>query len=458
MTNLFKSSDDLFNEYSNPIIKWKGKTFQQISAGIKFNKTDYSSNIVYGQTLFKALPLKIYRKEIASQDTYHCNPRTSLKIDSFDQPGGTVMSQIPIVKGLATTIDFNYENNSCEHPSKTSKTLPSCNILSPELNAKRRVRSSGMIKRKFNTAANNDMYYTNTNQYLISRNRSYEQNQYFHIRQGNANVKPGTNLSSQNIYSSNGINHCAKFTFQTDASFQYQWFDTNIYTVIIPAGSYDIMDFNDILQSTMKTNLHYYIQFPQKNLVFLLNLTYNNSYNCIELQSLISNPTIFNPTNYSIPFSANWTTPLITDLSHNPVIIIPNNSQIPTGLGFYSGTYPPTITQTTNKYILGNKSPGLQPSYVPIYYKPNNSQFGTQGAVSSGDLITRKKYDTITSVASSFRSAYGNQTADALAYGASQYGYTIKERIGYPNKKTPTFSKYSNILSKCNVRKISHEI
>jgi hypothetical protein len=458
MTNLFKSSDDLFNEYSNPIIKWKGKTFQQISAGIKFNKTDYSSNIVHGQTLFKALPLKIYRKEIASLDTYNCNPRTSLKIDSFDQPGGTIMSQMPIAKGLATTIDFNYENNSCEHPSKTSTTLPSCNILSPELNAKRRVRSSGMIKKKFNNAANNDMYYTNTNQYLTSRNRSYEQNQYFHIRQGNANIKPGTNLSSQNIYSSNGINHCTKFTFQTDASFEYEWFDTTSHTVIIPAGSYDILDFNAILQSTMQQNFHYYIQFPQRNMVFLLNLTYNNSYNCIEIQSLISNPTIFNPTNYSIPFGGSWTTPLITDLSHNPVIIIPNNSSISTGLGFSSGTYPPTITQTTNQYILGNKSPGLQPSYVPIYYKPNNSQFGTQGAVTSGDLITRKKYDAITSVASSFRSAYGNQTANALAYGTSQYGYTIKERIGYPSKVTPTFSKYSNVLSKCNVRKISQEI
>ena len=215
MTNLFKSSDDLFNQYSNPIIKWKGQTFQQISAGIKFNKTEYSSNIVQGSTLFKALPLKIYRKEIASQDTNHCNPRTSLKIDCFNQPGGTVMSQNPIIKGLATTIDFNYENNSCEHPSKTSTNLPSCNILSPELNAKRRVRSSGMIKRKFNTATNNDMYCTNTNQYLVSRNRSYDQNKYFHIRQGDAQVKPGTNLSIQNIYSSNGINHCAKFTFPT---------------------------------------------------------------------------------------------------------------------------------------------------------------------------------------------------------------------------------------------------
>ena len=305
------------------------------------------------------------------------------------------------------------------------------------------------------------MYCTNTNQYLVSRNRSYDQNKYFHIRQGDAQVKPGTNLSIQNIYSSNGINHCAKFTFQTDASFEYQWFDANIYTVIIPAGSYDILDFNAILQSTMKSNYHYYIQNQQKNLVFLLNLTYNNSYNCIELQSLISNDTIFNTTNYSIPFGANWTTPPVPDdfyVNQNPVIIIPTNSPISTGLGFESGTYPPTITQTTNQYILGNKSPGLQPSYVPIYYKPNNSQFGTQGAVSSGDLITRKKYDAITTVASSFRSAYGNQTANALAYGTSQYGYTIKERTGYPSKVTPTFSKYSNVLSKCSVRKISQEI
>ena len=122
-------------------------------------------------------------------------------------------------------------------------------------------------------------------------------------------------------------------------------------------------------------------------------------------------------------------------------------------IGFSVGTYPSTLNNTPsgNLSISGASPSRLQPRYVPIYYKPSNSQFGVQGAVSSGDLINRKKYDTITSVGASFRSAYGNQTANALAYGSSMYGYTIKDKIGYPNKKTPTFPKHSDTMVPCEL-------
>ena len=477
MTNLFKSSDNLFNKYANPEIHWKGRTFQQISAGIKFNKTEYPSSVVSVHRLFKALPLKIYRKEIASLETYPCNPRTSLKLTDFDQPGGCIVTQIVGAKGLATTMDFNYENNTGAHPSTTSSTAPSCTILSPQLNARRRVRSSGMIPRKFNTAKNNDTYYTNTNQYLTSRNRSYLQNQYFHIRQGNAQVKPGTNLSSQNIYSANGLTHCPKFIVTTPTSFSYNWFLETILdrtkildgNVPVNIGSYDIVDMNNLLHTTMIANKHYYIETPQNNFVFLLNFVYNTAYKCIEIQALAASVTLFPPSKYTIPGGAMWETPtplnyyninppVDTSLYIPQIIFTDSTLELKQGFGFTTGSYPSNQKFTTNQYILGTKNPGLQPNYVPIYYKPNNPQFATQGAVSSGDFITRKKYDAITTSASSFRSAFGNQTADALAYGAGQYGYTIKERIGYPSKKTPTFSKYSNVLKKCSLRKITNEI
>lgn len=312
------------NEYTNindqyPQIKWKGPTVSQVSAGVRLNKltrpTDLANNIITGRRLFKALPLKIYRREIA---TVHvkCTPRTSLKIKDFDMPGGTIISNYSTTgttrTGLVNTTEILYENNSCQHPSTNNTTAKAvCNtFLSTEANALRRVRSSGMIKRKFNTSANNDTYYTSTAQYLNSRNLSFQQNQYFHIRTGDATVKPGTAKAVSNIYQANGINHCNN---------------------------------------------------PSQN-------------------------------------------------------------------------------------------------YVPIYYKPNNSQFGRQGAVSSGDLIARKKYNTITTAASSFRTAYGNQTANALAYGIPDYGYTIKDKIGYPLKNTPKISKYSTILRKCPVRKFSRAI
>jgi len=312
------------NEYTNindqyPQIKWKGPTVTLVSAGVRLNKltrpTDLANNIITGRRLFKALPLKIYRREIATVGV-NCTPRTSLKINDFNMPGGTIISNYSTTgttrTGLVNTTEILYENNSCQHPSTNNTTAKAvCNtFLSTEANALRRVRSSGMIKRKFNTSANNDTYYTSTAQYLNSRNLSFQQNQYFHIRTGDATVKPGSSQAVRNIYQANGINHCNN---------------------------------------------------PSQN-------------------------------------------------------------------------------------------------YVPIYYKPNNSQFGRQGAVSSGDLIARKKYNTITTAASSFRTAYGNQTANALAYGIPDYGYTIKDKIGYPLKNTPKISKYSTILRKCPVRKFSRAI
>ena len=91
-------------------------------------------------------------------------------------------------------------------------------------------------------------------------------------------------------------------------------------------------------------------------------------------------------------------------------------------------------------------------------YKPNNSQFGVQGAVSSSNLILRKKYDTITDVASKLQSAYGSATANALAYGVPSNGYTIKDKLGYPMKKTPTFSKYSDEMKQCSVTSFANAI
>ncbi len=105
--------------------------------------------------------------------------------------------------------------------------------------------------------------------------------------------------------------------------------------------------------------------------------------------------------------------------------------------------------------MTGSSATQLRPLYAPIYYKPSNSQFGVQGAVSSGDLINRKKYDTVTSVGASFRSAYGSPTANALAYGSSMYGYTIKDKIGYPANKIPVFSKSKNAMVECESTKIT---
>jgi len=79
-------------------------------------------------------------------------------------------------------------------------------------------------------------------------------------------------------------------------------------------------------------------------------------------------------------------------------------------------------------------------SYVPVYYKPNNAKFAQQGGVSSSNRLVRLKYDTITDVGASMTKVYGNHTANALAYGVPANGYTIKDKIGYPNTCSLKFS------------------
>lgn len=111
-----------------------------------------------------------------------------------------------------------------------------------------------------------------------------------------------------------------------------------------------------------------------------------------------------------------------------------------------------TFDQNQFKYNVTN--PGCD---APVN-KPNNSRFYKQGAVSSGDLISRKRYDTITDYAAKFQSAYGNDVANALAYSTNSSTYTIKDKIGYPLKQTPVFPKYSTEMKKCYVTTIANEI
>ena len=103
-----------------------------------------------------------------------------------------------------------------------------------------------------------------------------------------------------------------------------------------------------------------------------------------------------------------------------------------------------------NVYYPNSVSISLDSSCVnvpPVYYKPSNNTFATQGAVSSSDRTTRKIYNTITSNASLYKKVYGPQTADALAYGVPGPGYTVKDTIGYQNTKTPVVMPNGDLRS-----------
>lgn len=262
----------IFEYNHQPIISWKGQTFNQITSVMKKNpgKIDTKNGI---HNLFLPNPLKIYRREIANKpNDSTCSKHSSIKIDEIDRPGGSIINTISSINknfdnknynGLANTIDNTLPNNICEDPGTCMA------FLSPALNAKRRVRSAGMIKQKYDPK-NRAKYYTDTNQYLTSRNITFEKNQF--------------------RYPTSDASYC-------------------------------------------------------------------------------------------------------------------------------------------------------------VVYNPNNKQFAQQGAVTSSSLIARVKYDTITTAAAQAVQPLGPATSNALAYGVSDNGYTVKAKIGYPLPSYPSFK--NGVLKKC---------
>jgi hypothetical protein len=141
-----------------------------------------------------------------------------VQVFDFETPGNNIVnSNITNTKadGIINTLDPNlpniqgeYPNSACDACFKNTDLEDRC--LSVENNALRRVRSSGIIKRSFttNTNINNLKYYTNTNQYLDSRNKKFQQNEYHFLRVGDATSLPGTSSATNNVYASNTVAHC----------------------------------------------------------------------------------------------------------------------------------------------------------------------------------------------------------------------------------------------------------
>ena len=198
-------------------ISWKGRSFNQIVAGLRRN---INSTVIQKQNLHAAQPMRHYRKEIANASI--CS-RASIKLDDFMSPGGTIVntSSTNQTKNIEV-VEFGLTVNKTERPTTTCDKV----ACSKAADARRRVRSSGNVKRAFIQSKNNDKYYTSTNEYLVSRNLTVAQNQYSYVRFGDATVEPGSAKSMNNIYSPAGINHCAKVSirgFSVSPLFTYQW-------------------------------------------------------------------------------------------------------------------------------------------------------------------------------------------------------------------------------------------
>ena len=466
-------------------ISWKGRSFNQIVAGLRRNS---NSTVIQKQNLHAAQPIRHYRKEIAN--TSVCS-RAGISLDDFTSPGGTIVNTSSTNQANNNeVVEFGLTVNKTERPSTTCDKV----ACSKAADARRRVRSSGNVKRAFVQSKNNDKYYTSTNEYLVSRNLTVAQNQYTHVRFGDDTVEPGSGKSMNNIYTPAGINHCAKVSirgFSATPLFTYQWINgpdgaITTYNATFPDGDYDLGEFINLFQNFMISKNHYYTNRATGQKEYLMNFAYNVRTDRIQIQCKAVNNQVFSSAIYSTP--AGGVTPSTYTII--PVINVTDNvfSQI---IGANPGFYPPdstigalTVGSLGTYYVQpstnsspdlnifngtlvgstypnpinfnynGTMSPKIGTPYVPIYYKPSNSKFATQGSVDASSRLARLKYDTITSSASTFTTAFGRHTANALAYGVPGPGATFKERIGYSTSCQPTASLITNQMMKCTTTKI----
>ena len=436
---------------------WKGKSYSQVIATIQYNKKD-SKNLTPHQ-LRKALPLNLYRKEIhniAGQNyAKTCSTRISMKIADFDRPGNNIVSenkQPYYSNGLVATLDINpttlsAENGACNNIATTC-------VFSPQNNARKRCRSAGMMPRKFDARRNNDVYASSTQQYLTSRNRTIKQNEFNYIRKGTSGIIPGPGLAASNVYSPAGLSHCSQpyiSAANNNNTFQYVWIDQTTYSVTIPDGVYDIAGLNQVFQTAQIKNNTYFIG-SNNSKITLMNISYDTRNNA----TVIYTGTITYRSDYVA--AGTWTTPWqsgnytgpIPNPIPNPVtssytlgatyFIVPN-TLFSNLIGFAVGTYYSGIVETSFTGL-------IQPGYVSLYYKPNNPEYGVQGAVDASTRIHRLKYNTITTGANGIRSAYGNAAANALAYGVSEQAYTAKTIAGDKYTYTPVINPRTGQICK----------
>jgi len=240
------------NAQTIPFIQWKGKTFTQISSTIQ--KNTLTRTTPYG--IFRTgsagrikkspLPLKIYRREIVTAKSTSCNERRSASIDEFNRPMGTLVRQDANLinrqsMGIINTLDINLVNNRTEIPGLCRSII----CQDPASNAVRRVRSAGMIRKKFTPNAISVPYCIDNSQYLRIRGKQFEQNQYNYLKLGNAQSVAGGPNSAQNVYTINtGLNYCPNP-------------NTNFISVYYKPNNYQYAQQGSVSSSARTTRLNY---------------------------------------------------------------------------------------------------------------------------------------------------------------------------------------------------------
>lgn len=421
---------------------WRGQTFNQIIAQRQLNLGTRS-------TPFLPSPLKIYRKELV-KSPIPCS-KTSVSIDDFTTPGANVVNnnepQIFIVDPLKP-------NNKTETLESNSKCVVCVD------NARKRVRSSGNLKNTFGMSTQN-LYYTSKSQYLNSRQKQFEQNNYTHYLKSDPIYTDNPINVRQNVFlpgTKNCKNHSVYLSGYSESPlFQYIWINGNTYNVYFPDGNYNLDDLNIMLQNTMNINKHYLIDtyISSNSYIYFIKFVYDSMTDRIQLQTKAINSTL-----YSLDRYETWTSYLVTaDWNIPRYTLIPNvkllNNEFLDIVGFDApGLYPPetinpllltqpatntnpaenTYVNSQYYYKNGSVEPLIKTQYIPFTYKPSNSRFAQNGGVSASSIVTSKKYNAITEGQTIYKSGLGGRMSYSLAYAVAPPGYSIKYVKGFDDK------------------------
>jgi hypothetical protein len=131
------------NVKQNGYFNWKGQTFGQITASLKKNQ----NTIADKHNIFRAGPLPLYRKEIASIDAPMGNPRVSASVDEFNRPNGYIIRESDTCCGTDHTVDMTIPDSKYETGGAVELSGYADICFSQAENAKRRLRGSGVIKK-----------------------------------------------------------------------------------------------------------------------------------------------------------------------------------------------------------------------------------------------------------------------------------------------------------------------
>ena len=425
---------------------WKGQTFNQIVTKLKKNKNDMTF-----KNIFLSPPIKQYRRELVS--TNNCSAsRATINMNDFNVPGGTVVNSAtgrgsPEQNVGIYTVNINLPNDATERPINNS-----CAIRAN--NARRRMRSGGNIKNVANSGLSTTVkYYTSTTQYLEKRNMKFDQNNYSILKYGEPTFNDGIPSTTQNVYTPNGINKCAKVRIEGHAAltenplFTYTWTNENTYPIYIEDGNYDLEDLNQRLISAIEINKHYLIDtYRHNSKKHFMKFAYDSGTDRIQIQCDTINEDLYPKDRYvvwtSFLFVVDWQVP--TQITIPQINIL--NNEFANIIGFSAGTYPQSMISNMdqNFYVLGDNVSLIKSRYKPVYYKPRD-------VASASSIVTRLRYETITENATSYTTPLGRSVASALAYNIPAPGYSYKYVLGYSADCVPEVDKIRKTMKNgCN--------